>query len=205
MSCLLATFWKAVTSWKMFIAWLQLFGREFFKISCFIFKNCFELYWYQTVRAIADTHCIIIIFFLLSYFGHVGLYMIPWTVALQAPLSVEFSRWEYWSGLPFPSPEDLPNSAIEPESPALQADSLPVELHGKSFLEAISEMQIKIMSFFQKCDWQTSPVVQWLRICLPMQRTCVWSLLWEDSTCQGAISPGTTTTEVCKPRAHAPQ
>ena len=72
-----------------------------------------------------------------------------------------------------PSPADLPDSGIELESLALQADSLPVELHGKSFLEVISEMQIKIMSFFQKCDWQTSPVVQWLRICLPMQRTWV--------------------------------
>ena len=50
--------------------------------------------------------------------------MIPWTVALQAPLSMEFSRQEYWSGYPFPSPGDLPNSGIEPRSPALQVDSL---------------------------------------------------------------------------------
>ena len=42
----------------------------------------------------------------------------------QAPLSIEFSRQEYWSGLPFPSPGDLPNSGIETKSPALQADSL---------------------------------------------------------------------------------
>ena len=54
----------------------------------------------------------------------------PWTVACQAPLSMEFSRQEYWSGLPFPSPRDLPNPAIEPRSPALQADSLPTELQG---------------------------------------------------------------------------
>ena len=51
--------------------------------------------------------------------------MIPWTVACQAPLSMEFSRQEYWSGLPFPSPGDLPDPGIEPGSPALQADSLP--------------------------------------------------------------------------------
>ena len=43
----------------------------------------------------------------------------PWTVALQAPLSVGFLRQEYWSGLPFPSPEDLPYPGIEPVSPAL--------------------------------------------------------------------------------------
>ena len=51
----------------------------------------------------------------------------PWTVACQAPLSMEFSRQEYWNELPFPSPEDLPDSGIEPRSPALQADSLPTE------------------------------------------------------------------------------
>ena len=55
----------------------------------------------------------------------------PWTVALQAPLSVKFSRHEYWSGLPFPSPGDLPDPGIRPGSPALQADSLPTEPTGK--------------------------------------------------------------------------
>ena len=54
-----------------------------------------------------------------------------WTVAHQAPLSMEFSRHEYWSGLPFPSPGDLHNPGIEPRSPILQADSLPSELSGK--------------------------------------------------------------------------
>ena len=51
-----------------------------------------------------------------------------WTVACQAPLSMGFSRQEYWSGLPFPSPGDLPDPGIEPGSPALQADDLPTEL-----------------------------------------------------------------------------
>ena len=55
----------------------------------------------------------------------------PWTVAYQAPQSMEFSRQEYWSGLPFPSPEDLPNPEIEPGSPALQADALLSEPPGK--------------------------------------------------------------------------
>ena len=48
----------------------------------------------------------------------------PWTVARQAPLSMGFSRQEYWSGLPFPSPGDLPDPGIEPRSPTLQADAL---------------------------------------------------------------------------------
>ena len=55
----------------------------------------------------------------------------PWTVAHQAPLSMEFSRLEYWSGLPFPSPGNLPDPGIKPRSPALQADSLPSEPLGK--------------------------------------------------------------------------
>ena len=50
----------------------------------------------------------------------------PWTVACQAPLSVGFSR-QYWSGLPFPSPGDLPDPGMEPGSPALRADALPSE------------------------------------------------------------------------------
>ena len=53
----------------------------------------------------------------------VRLFVIPWTVAYWAPLSMEFSRQEYCSGLPFPSPGDLPNPGIEPGSPALQADA----------------------------------------------------------------------------------
>ena len=55
----------------------------------------------------------------------------PWTVAYQSPQSMEFSRQEYWSGLPFPSPGDLPNPGIETSSPTLQADTLPSEPPGK--------------------------------------------------------------------------
>ena len=59
--------------------------------------------------------------------SHVCLSVTPWTVARQAPLSMGFSRQEYWSGLPFPSPSDLPHPGIKPVSPALQVDSLPTE------------------------------------------------------------------------------
>ena len=55
----------------------------------------------------------------------------PWTVIHQAPPSMEFSRQEYWSGLSFPSPGDLPDPGIEPRSPMLQADALPSEPPGK--------------------------------------------------------------------------
>ena len=55
----------------------------------------------------------------------------PWTVAHQTSLSMGFSRQEYWSGLSFPSPGDLPDAGIEPKSPALQADALVSEPPGK--------------------------------------------------------------------------
>ena len=64
----------------------------------------------------------------LGRLSHVQLFVTLWTIACQAPLSMGFSRQEYWSGLPFPSPGDLPNRGIEPRSPALQADPLPSEL-----------------------------------------------------------------------------
>ena len=57
--------------------------------------------------------------------SRVRLFATSWTVAYQAPPSVGFSRQEYWSGLPFPSPGDLSNPGIKPRSPALQADALP--------------------------------------------------------------------------------
>ena len=59
--------------------------------------------------------------------SRVRLFVTPRTVAYQAPLSMGFSRQECWSGLPFPSPGDLPDAGIEPRSPALQADALPSE------------------------------------------------------------------------------
>ena len=63
--------------------------------------------------------------------SRVQLFATLWTVAPQAPLSMGFSRQEYWSGLPFPSPGDLPDPGIEPGSPALQADALTSEPPGK--------------------------------------------------------------------------
>ena len=62
--------------------------------------------------------------------SHVRLFATPQTIDHQASLSMEFSRQEYWSGLLFPSPEELPNPGIEPWSPAWQADSLLSELQG---------------------------------------------------------------------------
>ena len=65
--------------------------------------------------------------------SRVRLFETPWTVACQAPLSMELSRQEYWSGLSFSSPGDLPDPEMELGSPALPADSLPAKLQGNKF------------------------------------------------------------------------
>ena len=65
-----------------------------------------------------------------KFLGHVWHFVTSWTVACQAPPSMGFSRHKYWSGLPFPSPGDLPDPGIEPRSPTLQAYSLPSEQPG---------------------------------------------------------------------------
>ena len=64
--------------------------------------------------------------------SHVQLFVTPWTIACQGPLSMGFSRQEYWSRLPFPSPGNVPKPGIEPRSPALRADSLPSEPSAKA-------------------------------------------------------------------------
>ena len=91
----------------------------------------------------------------------VQLFAILWTVAHQAPLSMKFSRQEYWSVLVFPSPEDLSNPGIEPGSPALQADSLPSEppveklfKSNTSLFREIREKAIKIHKNTQKSSVQ---------------------------------------------------
>ena len=77
----------------------------------------------------------------------------PCAVAPQAPLSVGFSRQGYWSGLPFPSPGDLPNPGIKPESPALQADALPSEAPGKP------QGHLLFRFFLPERDWAANPVL----------------------------------------------
>ena len=85
-------------------------------------KTTWIIYW-ETGRKVSSTVCV------LSRLV-VSDFVTPWTVAWQSPLSMEFSRQEYWSGLPCPPPWDLPNPGIEPRSPALQADSLPSDPQG---------------------------------------------------------------------------
>ena len=85
---------------------------------------CVYIYIYIYIYSVCVCVCV-------SCSVHVQLFTTPWTVAHQVPLSMRFSRQEYWSGLSFPSPGDLPAPGIEPRCPALQADSLPTEPLGK--------------------------------------------------------------------------
>ena len=85
---------------------------------------------YLFIETLCD-HLLFPLCVLVKLLSRVQLLGIPWTVAYQAPPSMEFSRQEYQSGLPFPSLGNLPDRGIEPRSLALQADTLPPELPGK--------------------------------------------------------------------------
>ena len=88
---------------------------------------------------------------MLSRFSGVRLFVTLWTVAHQAPLSMKFSRKEYWSGLPFPPPGNLPDPGTDPMSPAipaLQVDSLPLCHWGSP---ANQEMGQEIKKRTNKC------------------------------------------------------
>ena len=95
----------------------------------------------------------------------------PWTVACQAPLSMEFSRPEHWSGEPFPSPGDLPKPGIKPRSPTLQADSLPAEPQGKSpvfqatlyYTEVKSLSRVQLFATPRTVAYQAPPSVEFSR------------------------------------------
>ena len=73
----------------------------------------------------------------LKLLSRIQLFATPWTVACQDPQSVGFPRQEYWSGLPFPSPGDLPDPGIEPRSPALQAAASLCEPPEKRYLDKV--------------------------------------------------------------------
>ena len=102
----------------------------------------------------------------------VQLFVTPWTVAHRAPLSMKFSRQEYRSGLPFPSPGDLSDPGTEPRSPTLEADSLPSEPAGKphnnwfihsfvhSFTQQVFIKSLNMYSYILELYWSIYPIME---------------------------------------------
>ena len=112
--------WFSLGNWTAVISFIIFFFLFFLVFHFLNFPSCYKKtcipFWGKSA---------------LNRFSHVRLFVTPWTVAHEASLSMEFSRQEYWSGLPFPSPGDLPDPGIEHRSLALQTDSLPSEQPGK--------------------------------------------------------------------------
>ena len=102
-SCPIGTPW-GVKGWERKVFWPQIAELHIKGMISMSWDSCvFPFMKWSEVRSLS----------------RVWLFVTPWTIAYQAAPSTRFSRQEYWSGLPFPSPEDLPNSGIEPGSPAL--------------------------------------------------------------------------------------
>ena len=118
---------------------------------------------YQLSYQGSPINCIGVLSWILKkcwFLSHVWLFVSPWTIARQAPLSMGFSRQEYWSGLLFPSPGDLPDPGFKPGPPALQADSLLSEPPSDGNLN--SQRVIKFL-----CSWINLPVpiISWCCCC----------------------------------------
>ena len=111
----------------------------------------------------------------------VWLFATPWTIACQAPLSIGFSRPEYWIELPFPSPGDLPDPGIEPRSPASQADSSPFEPPGNPcclFIQPLIKKILRlpcVMVFPQLKTKEHLNIQDLLLRCLPVRRVVIIS------------------------------
>ena len=98
----------------------QYLGHTCSKKSCSVHLK----FKFKGAACILSSNSVLKFWYLKTLQCHVQLFRTSWTVAYQAPRPMGFSRQEYWSGLPFPSPGDLPYPGIKPWSPALQADSV---------------------------------------------------------------------------------
>ena len=103
--------------------------------------------------------------------------MTPWTVTHQDPLSIGFSRQEYWSGLPFPSPEDLPDPGIEPGSLMLQASSLPSEPPGRPILWLSRFIPITMREFLHVSKFYNNGIILYVfsETCFFHSNLCLWN------------------------------
>ena len=94
-------------------------------------------------------------------FSHVRLFVTPGTVAYKGPPSMQFSRQEYWSRLPFPSPGDLPDPGIKPRSPVLQADALPSDPPSDLYLSLYHMEKLCISAMGKKRTQSYSTCMDW--------------------------------------------
>ena len=108
--------------------------------------------------------------------SHVWLFVTPWTVAHQAPLSMGFPRQEYWSRLPFLSPADLPHPGIEPASSALQVDSLPLSYQGNPKYPPTPQFCFQKQTVSKSRKWKT-PWIEFLEV------KSQWSLFAHETLC----------------------
>ena len=142
-------FWNSLAfsmTQQMLAIW-SLVPLHFLRLAWTSGSSQFMYYWNLTWRILNITCCVCS-----SSLIWARLFATPWTVAHQPPLSMEFSRQEYWSGLPCPTPGNLPNLGTEPGSPALQADSLPIELWGKTITFLVCEMSTLVSSLNILCQ-----------------------------------------------------
>ena len=123
------------------------------------------------------------------------LFSTPWTAAYQDPLSMGFSRQEYWCGLPLPSPGDLPDPGIEPGSLTLQADTLPSESPGKPFFQLIFSLALFSAYFQFSCPflpkngapfphspfWVNLKVFKFLSVSYVAEQISHWTATWFNS------------------------
>ena len=130
------------------VQWDKVKSKVPFSIRCHSFKlMCHQLHFLQLTNGSSVNFPLWVREICSS---RVQLFATPWTVVLQASLSMESSRQECWNGLPFPSPGDLPDPRIEPGSPALQADSLSSESLGKPQFSSLSDTEVS--KTFIRCD-----------------------------------------------------
>ena len=131
----------------------------------------------------------------LSRFSNVPLFTTPWTVACQAPLSMDFFQQEYWSGLPCPSSGDLPNPGIEPTSPAspeLQVNSL-LPNHQRTPMFSVKECLLwyfhVLKAFFHPIFTPLNPTHVCMCVCVCVASHSVMSILCNPMDC---IPPGSS-------------
>ena len=120
--------------WDLAPAWLSNVSSFHYLWLTWLIHTAIPFCFFNFVISFASQILVCLLFPVFSVAYYVRLFATPWTVACQAPLSVGFSRQEYWSRLPCPPPGDLSNAEIKPGSPALQADCLLSKPLGKPLL-----------------------------------------------------------------------